>query len=213
VIPASDPSAAPVPPIRKVRPEEAVRMAGLMARSFAADPMLVHLLPDAASRPARLAEMFRVGLERLYLRHEQCYVIGDFLGGVIWLPPGTHPPPFWRQLALLPDFARVFGHLRWPRAFLDIERMESLHPRQPPHWYLPFLGIEPSVQGQGLSGPLIRHALDICDAQKLPAYAETSVARNVRHWARFGFNVVRERAIPHGPHLWAIWREPMAAGR
>lgn len=200
---------APLPsPIRKVEPAEAARLAALLARSFAADPMLVHLLPDAASRPARLQEMFRVGLQRLYLRHGHCYVIGDFLGGVIWLPPGTHPPRWWRQLALLPQFARVFGWTRWPKALLDIERMEALHPRHPLNWYVPFLGIEPSAQGTGLSLPLMQHVLDICDARGEPAYAETSIERNVRHWGRLGFEVIKESNIPRGPHLWAIWREP-----
>jgi hypothetical protein len=198
------------PPIRKVKPSETLRMAGLMARSFARDPMFVHLLPDAETRLARLEEVFRIGLKRLYLRHDQCYVIGDFLGGAIWLPPGGHPPTLWRQLSLLPQFANVFGLLHWPRAVLDIERMESLHPRNPPHWYVPFLGIEPGEQSKGLSGPLMQAVLDICDAQKMPAYGETSIERNVRHWARFGFVVMKERDIPKGPHLWAIWREPRA---
>ena len=197
-------------PVRKIAASEAPRMAAVMARAFARDPMLVHLLPDPGTRPARIEMLFRFGLEGLYARHGQCWVIGDFQGGAIWLPPGTHPPPLWRQATLLPRFARVFGLLRWPRALLDIERMEAMHPRRPPHWYLPFLGIEPAEQGKGLSGPLVRAVLDQCDRTRTPAYAETSVPRNVRHWGRFGFVVSGERDIPNGPHLWALWREPAA---
>jgi GNAT superfamily N-acetyltransferase len=196
--------------VRKVQPGEAVRFAGVMARAFQHDPMFVHLLPDQPTRLARVEQVFRVGLKRLYLRHQECYVLGDFRGGAIWLPPGAHPPSLWRRLVILPQFARVFGPLNTPRALIDIERMEQLHPREPPHWYLPFLGIEPSEQGKGLSGPLIRVVLDRCDAERMPAYAETSVERNVRHWAKFGFTVMAERDIPKGPHLWAIWREPQA---
>jgi GNAT superfamily N-acetyltransferase len=56
--------------------------------------------------------------------------------------------------------------------------MERHHPKEP-HWYLAFVGCDPTCQGQGLGSALIKEGLRRCDADGLPAYLESSSPRNI----------------------------------
>jgi hypothetical protein len=46
------------------------------------------------------------------------------------------------------------------------------------------------------------------DAEGMPAYLESSNERNLALYARHGFEVASEVAIPGGPRIWPMWREP-----
>jgi ribosomal protein S18 acetylase RimI-like enzyme len=193
--------------VRKVKEAESLNLAGVMARAFEADPMSVHLLPEEERRLPRLEYAFRTFLRRLYLPQQECYTVDGVRGGAFWLPPGKYPPSIWRQLSLLPDFARIFGLFRTPGALRDLNCMEKMHPVGKLHWYLAFLGVEPSEQGKGLGSALLRPVLNRCDAEGMPAYLETSNERNLPLYQRHGFQVVSECDIPKGPHFWGMWRE------
>ncbi len=43
-------------------------------------------------------------------------------------------------------------------------------------------------------------------AAELPAVLETSVARNIEFYERFGFRVTRELAMDPGPIVWTMQR-------
>jgi ribosomal protein S18 acetylase RimI-like enzyme len=85
--------------------------------------------------------------------------------------------------------------------------MEEQHPAEP-HWYLFFLGTRPERRSRGLGSALLRPVLDACDAQGLPAYLEATSERSAALYVRHGFEVTGEIALPHGPSLWPMWREP-----
>jgi len=46
------------------------------------------------------------------------------------------------------------------------------------------------MQGQGIGAALMRHALERVDAERLPAYLESSNSRNISLYRRFGFELV-----------------------
>jgi hypothetical protein len=56
-------------------------------------------------------------------------------------------------------------------------------------------------------GAAVAHA-DRIDSGGLPAYLESSNERNLDFYARHGFRVTGEVAIPSGPTIWPMWREP-----
>jgi GNAT superfamily N-acetyltransferase len=194
--------------VRRVENTEYRELARVMARAFETDPMPVHLFPDPARRLSDIERIFEIFLRGIYLPHQECYTIGDLQGGALWLPPGKYPTSVWQQLKLLPDFIGLFG-LRTPRVFRDIDRMEKMHPKKTPHWYLAFVGVEPSEQGRGLGSALLRPVRDRCDAEGVPAYLESSNERNLPLYERHGFRVMSEADIPGGPHFWGMWREPL----
>ena len=106
------------------------------------------------------------------------------------------------RIVRLMDYGLVFASLQIERA------VESQHPRDP-HWYLAVLGTDPSEQGKGIGGALMRPVLAHCDTAGLPCYLESSKERNVPFYRRHGFKVVHEVKLPdNGPSIWTMWREP-----
>jgi ribosomal protein S18 acetylase RimI-like enzyme len=105
---------------------------------------------------------------------------------------------------LLPPLVRFLG-LRTASVLGALDRMEE---RDPSHWYLFILGTEPAAQGQGLGSALLAQALARVDADGMPAYLESSSERNLVLYGRHGFEITSEVAIPGGPRIWPMWREP-----
>jgi ribosomal protein S18 acetylase RimI-like enzyme len=89
-----------------------------------------------------------------------------------------------------------------------LERMEKWHPDDRSHWYLFILGTEPAAQGRGLGSALLSQMLARVDADGMPAYLESSNERNLALYGRHGFEITGEVAIPGGPRIWPMWREP-----
>ena len=85
--------------------------------------------------------------------------------------------------------------------------MDDLHPSDD-HWYLPLTGVDPVAQGRRLGTALLRHALQTCDRDGLPAYLEATSPRNRNLYARHGFRTVEIIQAGTSPPLWAMLREP-----
>ena len=66
------------------------------------------------------------------------------------------------------DQEEVFG-------FMD--QMGEFHLTEP-HWYLPLIGVDVTKQGRGYGSALLRHALERCDRDGLPAYLEATSPLN-----------------------------------
>jgi ribosomal protein S18 acetylase RimI-like enzyme len=86
--------------------------------------------------------------------------------------------------------------------------MEEQHPQDRSHWYLFILGTEQAAQGRGLGSALLAHVLARVDADRMPAYLESSSERNIALYGRHGFEITSEVAIPGGPRIWPMWRGP-----
>jgi hypothetical protein len=54
--------------------------------------------------------------------------------------------------------------------------------------------------------PILAH----CDADRFPAYLESSKHSNVPFYQRHGFRVIGELAIEGGPVIWRMLREARA---
>ena len=51
--------------------------------------------------------------------------------------------------------------------------------------------------------------LQRCDAERMPAYLESSSARSRALYERHGFEVTEEFSFgPDAPPLWRMWRDP-----
>ena len=181
-----------------------------MSRAFFDDPVTSWVLPDERARSARLVRMFATMTRHHHLAGGGVEVACD--GPAIGAAAMWDPPDRWRhtgreQLAMLPNFVRVFG-LRSARARALLELMKRVHPEEP-HWYLAAIGSDPAVRGRGFGQALMQSRLDRCDAEYCPAYLESSKPENVPYYERFGFTVTREIVLPDGgPTLWAMWRMP-----
>ncbi|HET7508402.1 MAG TPA: GNAT family N-acetyltransferase, partial [Solirubrobacterales bacterium] len=110
----------------------------------------------------------------------------DGTGAVaIWLPPNVSADEE-ELVAILGD---SISPNQQADTFAVLEQMAAAHPSFP-HWYLPWLAVEPGRQGEGLGSTLLAHGLEIVDAEHLPAFLETPNPRTVPLYERHGFEVI-----------------------
>jgi ribosomal protein S18 acetylase RimI-like enzyme len=135
------------------------------------------------------------------------YEIGDFAGVALWLPPGSSSD----GEALASLIQRTAPAANQKDAAQVFEQMDGFHPREP-HWYLPLIGVDPARQGQRLGDQLMIHALARCDADRLPAYLESSNPRNIPFYQRQGFEAIGRIQVGSSPTLVPMLRKPRAPG-
>ena len=194
--------------IRRATLADAPRLAQTLAAAFQDDPVIAWIFPDQQRRRAVLPAFMEFRLRNLGFPHDQVWTTTDQAAAAVWLPPpGRWQLPLLQRLRLLPTLVRFLG-LRTAAVLGGLERMEERHPQDRSHWYLFILGTEPAAQGQGLGSALLAHMLARLDAEGLAGYLESSSERNLAWYGGHGFEVTSEVAIPGGPTVWPMWREP-----
>jgi GNAT superfamily N-acetyltransferase len=189
---------------RTATAEDVPRLAGALAAAFHQDPAFAWMLPADHTRRTRLQRFFAVELRALGL---SCvWTTDDLAGAVVATPPGKRKLAPTTMLRNSPAYAQVFGR-RLPNAAALLVRMESRHPR-PAHCYIPFVGVVPERQGAGLGARLVRHALDRCDGERLPAYLEATTERNAVLYERLGFRLISELRYGGAEPLRLMLRAP-----
>jgi GNAT superfamily N-acetyltransferase len=196
--------------VRKATLADAPRLAQTLASAFQDDPVIAWIFPDEQRRRHVLPVFMEFRLRKLALPHDEVWMTAGGAAAAVWLPPpGRWQLPVPQRLRLLPPLVRFFG-LRTASILGGLNRMEELHPRDPSHWYLFILGTEQAAQGRGLGSALLAQVLTRIDADGMPVYLESSSERNLALYGRHGFEMTSEVAIPGGPRIWPMWREPRA---
>lgn len=190
--------------------DELPQVAAVLARAFENDPLWTWALDrrDAADRRARLARFFAAMAARMHARHQLVFTAGDFAGAAVWAPPGQWRHRLSDQARVAPAVLAAFGS-SIVRLLRLLVRVERAHLRQP-HYYLFAIGADPAMQGRGVGSALLAPMLARCDAERLPAYLESSNPANVPFYRRHGFVTTGELALDGGPLLTLMRRPPPA---
>jgi ribosomal protein S18 acetylase RimI-like enzyme len=190
--------------IRSATRADEAAVLNVITVAFTSDPVARWVLPDAGRYLAQMPRAARAfggnGFD-----HGTIFCAEDFMGAAMWLPPGVEPD----TEALLELFERNVAQPRLDEAMSVMEAMGSHHPAEP-HWYLPLIGVDPSCQGCGLGSVLMRHALERCDADGMPAYLESSNPRNISLYLRHGFKIVGSIQVGSSPEVVPMIRLPQA---
>ena len=134
---------------------------------------------------------------------------GAAKGAAIWLKPGLHAFDFspLQQITMTPLLFSIAGVAGSLRGLALGEKLEKLHPQTPPHAHLVFLGVSPSMQGQGVGSAILKATLAPLDASGTPAMLEATTERNVALYQRHGFEIVNELHM-EGLHFRIMARPP-----
>jgi GNAT superfamily N-acetyltransferase len=176
-----------------------------LARAFQDDPVMTWLLPDADQRAAHLPGFWTHALGGLHGKHGSFFTTPTFAGAAVWDPPGRWKVGVLQMIRFAPAFVRIF-RMRCLRGLALLNAVERHHPREP-HYYLFALGTDPVHQGRGIGAALLAPTLAKCDAERIPAYLESSNKRNVPFYQRSGFRVMQEILVPDGPTI-TLMRRP-----
>ena len=185
-------------------------LAGVLARAFARDPMVVWPFVTGEDLEARI----RMHFEQLDGRLAEegwmhAAAAGD--GVMALIPPDSEARTrvidevSARGMAdLTPD-----GSRRYERFW---EWIESCHPDEP-HWLLDQLAVDPPAQGRGIGRAMLELAIGRAAADGLPLFLETGTEQNVALYRHFGFEVMLDDEAPHGgPRVWFMRRDPVTQG-
>lgn len=200
------PSAQKAPAIVVAEPRHADRVLGVLAQAFASDPPNRWMYPDDEAY-RRHFPTFARALGGGALAAGTAFITADFSGAALWLAPGTGPD----EAALMALIEETLPPEKQATLAAVIEEMGRYHPQEP-HWYLPFVGVDPARQGQGIGTALLGPMLAACDAERLPAYLESSNPRNRPLYERLGFRVMGEIVAGDCPPVVPMLRRPAAAG-
>jgi ribosomal protein S18 acetylase RimI-like enzyme len=190
------------PLVRGGASSEADAIVDVITLAFSADPMARWSLPDAHTYLAVMPAVVRAFGARAFDKGTADVVEG-LRGAALWLPPGAEPDG--EQLASLME-------THAPASVVDdmlgvFDQMAQFHPHDA-HWYLPLIGVDPAAQGQGLGALLLAHALARADADRLPAYLESSNPRNISLYQRHGFEILGRIQVGSSPLMTPMLRKP-----
>jgi GNAT superfamily N-acetyltransferase len=174
---------------------ERARAYATLVSAFADDPVERWLYPDSQQYRTHFPE-FLAALGGRAFDVQSAWQLGEFSAVALWLPPGTAPDGD-TIVTVLTDSVAPGRH---EETFAVLEQMDVAHPEYP-HWYLPWFGVDATLQGTGLGGQLMRRCLRFIDESRLPAYLETPNPRSIPFYERYGFAVTGEAQAGSCPPL------------
>jgi ribosomal protein S18 acetylase RimI-like enzyme len=190
------------PTIKAVTPSSADQAVGTVVLAFSADPAARWLYPDPHQYAVNFPSFVRIFGGKAF-EQGSAYVIGDFSGVALWLPPDVYPD----EDVLAGLIQRSVSEEKQEEIFAVLEQMSSYHPSEP-HWYLPLIGVDPAQQGRGYGSALMEHALIRCDRDKKFAYLESSNPKNMTLYKRQGFELLGTIQVGASPPIFPMLRKP-----
>ncbi len=179
--------------------------------AFDSDPVMNWFLRSDVKRRASRRMIIEMQVAA-YRQNGLALAADDGSCAALWAKPGVAADGgmgIIRQLSLLPRMIRICGLGRMPRLIKVMDALEQHHPKDPEHYYLFMIGVNPQHQGQGLGSSLLAATLALVDADGKPAYLENSNPKNTPLYERHGFKTIGEIQFggTDGPVLVPMWRE------
>lgn len=187
------------PNIGTAKTSERERVIATVQMGFSSDPLTRWFWPEANQYLASAPLFDAFGGDAV--EAGSAFVSDGFEGAALWLPPGQ-----------MPDEERVAESVQSTVApdlvddvFSVFEKMDQYHPDEAV-WYLPLIAVDPFHQGKGIGSALMKEALKRCDAEKLPAYLESSNPRNISLYERHGFESMGQIQVGNSPVVTPMYR-------
>lgn len=195
------------PTIKTATTADEAPVTAVVILAFSADPAARWTWPDPRQYLVHFPSFVKM-LGGKAFAHGSAYYLEGYAGAALWLPPEISPD----EDALSTLLQRTGSTSVQKDLSALFEEMGRYHPREP-HWFLPFIGVDPSQQGKGYGAALMRHALIACDRDDTLAYLESSNPKNVPLYERHGFEVLGTIQVGASPPIVPMLRKPRRRDR
>ena len=182
-------------------PDEFDRAVSTLVAAFVADPFIRWMFPDAKQYLTYFPQLLQHFAGAAF-DHEGAYRSDDFKAAACWLPPDVAPDEEALGEVLMQG---VDGGLQ-ANVFAVLEQVGASHPPVP-HYYLPAIGVEPTMQGKGYGSVLMEQGVAVCDRHRVAAYLESTNPTNIPLYRKFGFEIIGEIQVDGSPVLTRMLRE------
>jgi GNAT superfamily N-acetyltransferase len=181
---------------------DAATVVEVIAGAFLNDPTWSWAFPDPVARK----RWWTFCIDEA-LRYPWTFKTNGFETVSVWIPPsGTEFSHDGEQR--VPHLLKELVGSRAPDVAELLHRFDRAHPRNEPHYYLSLLGTRDEHRGRGLGMALLEENLARIDAERMPAYLESSNPGNNHRYESVGFvAVVTFQAPGDGPVVTGMWRK------
>jgi ribosomal protein S18 acetylase RimI-like enzyme len=190
------------PTIKSAMIGDEAAVIAVLTLAFSTDPVVRWMYPTAHQYLSHFPSFVRAFGGSAFARGS-AYYSDDCAGAALWLPSDT---PFDKE-ALRSLLYHSVSEPERSDLFAVFAQMMSHHPNEP-HWYLPFIGVDPIHQEQGHGAGLIEHALAPCDRDRRLAYLESTNPRNISLYQRHGFEILATIQVGTSPPFFPMLRKP-----
>ena len=158
----------------------------ILVKSFDENKSVNYIVKQDNKRKQRLRKL----MEYLF---DVCFMLGDvFLSDnkkacALIVKSDLKKTSFKSVLLNLKLVLSVTGLLNLKKVIKRESAINTLHPKNEAYHYLWFIGVDQQDQNKGIGSKLLNDIITESAALNIPIYLETSVAKNVTWYEKFGF--------------------------
>jgi ribosomal protein S18 acetylase RimI-like enzyme len=177
-----------------------------MVTAFATDPVWGEYSFPEVVRNSEASWPFWEFCVRAEMRLHATFVTPGREAAAVWIPPGEAEMTAEQEDGLAELLAELLGSEQ-ARVVMDaFERLDAAHPHDEPHHYLSLLATHRDHRGRGLGMGLLGACLESIDAERMPAYLESTNPMNDARYIRYGFEPTGRVTLPNGTPITTMWR-------
>ncbi|MBE9069534.1 GNAT family N-acetyltransferase [Leptolyngbya cf. ectocarpi LEGE 11479] len=189
--------------VRQVAPTEQKYVIASLVLAFHNDPASRWLYPDPHQYLTYFPKFLKAFGGKAF-DHNTVHCCNNYAGAALWYPPDIEPD----IEPVVQLVQKSVLQAKQSDVFSVFEQMDRYHPKYP-HWYLAFIGVEPTQQSKGHGSALMRSVLKTCDRDRVPAYLESSKPTNLSFYQRHGFEVLGTIQVGTSPPIFPMLRRPL----
>lgn len=159
----------------------------ILAASFHDNQSVNYILKQGAKRAGRLRKLMEYAFDVCYLFGD-VFLSDDEKGCALILMPDQKKITLKKIALDIRLVLSVTGLSNVRKAMRREARINGLHPKSP-FYYLWFIGVDPTAQGEGAGSKLLQEVINEAFSKGRPVFIETSVLRNIPWYEKFGFTV------------------------
>jgi GNAT superfamily N-acetyltransferase len=192
--------------MRVARPDDLEALTGVMTTAFSNDPVWgAYAFPDTHTRPEQPAHIWRTYLQ-MTLRFPWTLVSDGCEAAAVWIPPGEPELEPAHEAVFEAVLVDELGEAQAGVVLAAFAALDDNHPDAEPHHYLSLLGTHSDHRGRGIGMALLDECLEVVDAERSPAYLESTNPANDARYMRRGFEPCGRIELAGGQIVTTMWR-------